>query len=185
MGKESHYSSKKDRVFVRGIQGQYSLKDELKRLRSMPRVIKGKDLMFNDGPQSFSKHFIEPVDGLTQTLHVHLEEYAPGGRTQKHGHVNEAAFYILDGVGYEIHDGVRYDWKAGDVAVVHMNCVHQHFNANPDKPARALVMKPKPMLMFMNMLFQQTVIPRPKEAATPAGEGYVPRHSETNYNHEE
>ena len=34
MGKESHYSSKKDRVFVRGIQGQYSLKDELTRLRA-------------------------------------------------------------------------------------------------------------------------------------------------------
>ena len=63
MGKESHYSSKKDRVFVRGIQGGYSLKDELQRLRSLPRVIKGKDILFNDGPQSFSKHFIEPVDG--------------------------------------------------------------------------------------------------------------------------
>jgi quercetin dioxygenase-like cupin family protein len=185
MGKESHYSSKKDRVFVRGIQGQYSLKDELARLRAMPRVIKGKDLSFNDGPQSFSKHFIEPVDGLTQTLHVHLEEYAPGGRTQKHGHVNEAAFYILDGVGYEIHDGVRYDWKAGDVAIVHMNCVHQHFNASPDKPARALVMKPKPLLMFMNMLFQKSVIPRPTEPATPAGVGFVPRHHETNFNHDE
>jgi quercetin dioxygenase-like cupin family protein len=185
MGKESHYSSKKDRVFVRGIQGQYSLKDELARLRAMPRVIKGKDLTFNDGPQSFSKHFVEPVDGLTQTLHIHLEEYAPGGRTQKHGHVNEAAFYILDGTGYEIHDGVRYDWKAGDVAIVHMNCVHQHFNASPDKPARALVMKPKPLIMFMNLLFQQTVIPRPKEAATPAGVGYVPRHYETNLNHDE
>ncbi|MGZ5084696.1 MAG: hypothetical protein ACXWBZ_15120, partial [Usitatibacter sp.] len=69
---ESHYHSKKDRVFVRGIQGQYSLKEELARLRAMPRVIKGKDLLFNDGPQSFSKHFIEPEDGLTQTLHVHL-----------------------------------------------------------------------------------------------------------------
>ena len=183
MAKESHYSSKKDRVFVRAIQGQYSLKDELARLRAMPRVIKGKDLTFNDGPQSFSKHFIEPVDGLTQTLHVHLEEYGPGGRTQKHGHVNEAAFYILDGAGYEIHDGVRYDWKAGDVAIVHMNCVHQHFNASPDKPARALVMKPKPLIMFMNMLFQKTVITRPTEPA-PGGVGFVPRHHETNFNHD-
>ena len=122
----------------RAIQGDYSLKEELARLRSMPRVVKGRELLFNDGPQSFSKHFIEPVDGLTQTLHVHLEEYAPGGRTQKHGHVNEAAFYILDGKGYEIHDGIRYDWSAGDIAIVHMNCVHQHFNADPDKPARAL-----------------------------------------------
>ena len=42
MGKESHYSSKKDRVFVRGIQGQYSLNDELTRLRSQPRVVKGR-----------------------------------------------------------------------------------------------------------------------------------------------
>ncbi len=182
MGKESHYSSKKDRVFVRGIQGQYSLNDELKRLRSMPRVIKGKDLLFNDGPQSFSKHFIEPVDGMTQTLHVHLEEYGPGGRTQKHGHVNEAAFYILDGKGYEIHDGIRYDWSAGDVAIVHMNCVHQHFNADPVKPARALVLKPKPMVMFMNMLFQKSVIPRPTEP-TPEGRGFVPRHFEENLNH--
>ena len=32
LGNESHYHSKKDRVFVRGIQGQYSLKDELARL---------------------------------------------------------------------------------------------------------------------------------------------------------
>ncbi|HYX90053.1 MAG TPA: cupin domain-containing protein [Myxococcaceae bacterium] len=184
MGKESHYSSKKDRVFVRGIQGQYSLKEELHRLRSLPRVIKGKELRFNDGPQSFSKHFIEPVDGLGQTLHIHLEEYAPGGRTQKHGHVNEAAFYILDGQGYEIHDGVRYDWSAGDVAIVHMNCVHQHFNADPVKPARALVMKPKPMIMFMNLLFQKTVIPRPTEP-TPEGRGFEPRNLEDDFNHPE
>ena len=182
MGKESHYSSKKDRVFVRGIQGQYSLKDELKRLRAMPRVVKGKDLTFNDGPQSFSKHFVEPVDGLTQTLHLHLEEYAPGGRTQKHGHVNEAAFYILDGTGYEIHDGVRHDWKAGDVVVVPNNCVHQHFNGDPHRPARALVLKTKPMYLFMNMLFQKQVEPRPIEP-TPEGAGFEAREEEEDDNH--
>jgi hypothetical protein len=77
---------------------------------------------------------------------------------------------------------VRYDWSAGDVAIVHMNCVHQHFNADPVKPARALVLKPKPMVLFMNLMFQQTVIPRPKEA-TPEGAGFVPRHFEENYNH--
>ena len=81
MGRESHFSSKKARVFVRAIQGDYSLKDELARLRSMPRVVKGRELLFNDGPQSFSKHFIEPADGMTKTLHIHLEEYAPGGKS--------------------------------------------------------------------------------------------------------
>jgi quercetin dioxygenase-like cupin family protein len=182
MGRESHISSRTPRVFVRGIEGDYGLKQELARLRSMPRVVRGRELKFNDGPQAFSKHFVEPVDGLTQTLHIHLEEYAPGGRNQKHGHVNEAAFYILDGEGYEVHDGIRYDWKAGDVAVVHNNCVHQHFNASTTKPARALVMKTKPMFMFMNMLFQKTVEKRPTEPA-PGAEGFEAR-EDSNFNHD-
>jgi gentisate 1,2-dioxygenase len=174
MGTESHYHSKKDRIFVRAIAGEYSLKDELNRLRSQPRVRKGSEIKFNDGPQAFSKHYVEPVDGITQTFHIHLEEYGPGGKSQKHGHVNEAAFYILDGKGYEIHDGIRYEWEAGDIAVVHNNCVHQHFNADKFKPARALVIKTKPMYMFMNLLFQTTVEPRPTEA-TPEGIGFKAR----------
>jgi len=182
MGKESHYASRKDRVFVRGIQGQYSLKDELARLRSMPRVRKGSKIRFTDGPQTFSRHYVEPKDGITQTFHLHLEEYSPGARSQKHGHVNEAAFYILDGEGYEIHDGVRYDWKAGDVAIVHNNCVHQHFNASATKPARALVIKTKPMFMFMNMLFQKQIEPRPAEPA-PGAEGFQARDAEDDFNY--
>jgi quercetin dioxygenase-like cupin family protein len=177
--KTEYYHDKKDRVFVRQIAGADSLNEELKRLRAMPRVRKAKDIKFVDGPQAYSRHYVEPKDGITQTFHLHLEEYGPGGKSQKHGHVNEAAFYILDGRGYEVHDGVRYDWKAGDVAIVHNNCVHQHFNADPERPARALVIKTKPMYLFMNMLFQQQVEPRPREPA-PGGEGFEP-----DYNHPE
>lgn len=132
-----HYHSQKDRIFVRSIQGAYNLTEELERLRSMPRVKKAKEIKFVDGPQAYSRHYMQPKDGVTQLFHIHLEEYGPGGKSQKHGHVNEAAFYILDGDGYEIHDGIRYDWTAGDVAIVHNNCVHQHFNASDTKPARA------------------------------------------------
>ena len=138
MGNESHYHSKKDRTFVRAIAGPYNLKDELTRLRAMPRVRKGRDIKFNDGPQTFSRHYVEPKDGISQLFHLHIEEYGPGAKSQKHGHVNEAAFYILDGTSYEIHDGVRYDWKAGDIAIVHNNCVHQHFNADPAQPVRLI-----------------------------------------------
>jgi gentisate 1,2-dioxygenase len=182
MSNESHYHSKKDRIFVRGMQGHYNLREELKRLRSLPRVRKGSEISFTDGPQCYSRHYLEPKDGLGQTLHIHLEEYGPGGKSQKHGHVNEAAFYILDGKGYEIHDGVRYDWQAGDVAIVHANCVHQHFNADPDKPARALVMKSKPMYLFLNMMFQKMVEARPTEPA-PGAESFTVREREQDYNH--
>jgi mannose-6-phosphate isomerase-like protein (cupin superfamily) len=176
------YHSQKDRVFVRPIQGAYNLTEELERLRAMPRVRKAKEIKFIDGPQTYSRHYVEPKHGITQTFHLHLEEYGPGGRSQKHGHVNEAAFYILDGEGYEIHDGERYGWKAGDIAIVHNNCVHQHFNASDVNPARALVIKTKPMFMFMNMLFQKQVIPRPSEPA-PGGENFSVREEEDDFNH--
>ena len=171
------YHSKKDRVFVRAIQGEYNLSQELVRLRSQPRVRKASEIKFVDGPQAYSRHYVEPKDGISQLFHIHLEEYGPGGKSQKHGHVNEAAFYILDGAGYEIHDGVRYDWRAGDVSIVHNNCVHQHFNADPARPARALVLKTKPMYIFLNLLFQKLVEPRPTTPA-PGAAGFVPRADE-------
>jgi mannose-6-phosphate isomerase-like protein (cupin superfamily) len=180
----THYHSKKDRVFVRGMVGEYNLDAELKRLRDMPRVRKAREIKFVDGPQAYSRHYIEPKDGITQTFHLHLEEYGPGGKSQKHGHVNEAAFYILDGAGYEIHDNQRYDWEAGDIAIVHNNCVHQHFNASETEPARALVIKTKPMFLFMNMLFQKTVEPRQTQAA-PGGAGFRVREEEDDFNHPE
>jgi len=93
--KRLDYHGQTDRVFVRAIAGEYNLTQELARLRSLPRVIKGRQTPFHSGPQQFSKHYLEPKDGLGQTLHIHLEEYAPGGKSQKHGHVNEAVFYIL------------------------------------------------------------------------------------------
>jgi quercetin dioxygenase-like cupin family protein len=184
MGNASHYDPTKKRIFVREISGEYSLKHELTRLRSLPRVVKSTTLQFNSGPQAYSKHYMEPEDGMAQTLHIHLEEYAPGGKSQTHGHVNEALFYILDGKGYEIHDGKRYEWKAGDIAVVHNNCVHQHNNADDHAPARALVIKTKPMYLFMNMLFQYQVEPREPKAA-PGGEDFVVRNDEVNFNHAE
>jgi hypothetical protein len=58
MGNKSHYDPEQERVFVRGISGDYGLKHELNRLRSLPRVQKGTELKFTAGPQAFSKHFM-------------------------------------------------------------------------------------------------------------------------------
>jgi quercetin dioxygenase-like cupin family protein len=167
-------TSRPDRIFVRAITGEYNLTEELRRLRSLPRVHKGVETEFSGGPQHWNKDYLIPKYGQGQTLHIHLQEFAPGGISQKHGHVNEAVFYILDGEGTEVHDGISYDWEAGDIAIVHNNCVHQHFNRSETKPARALVMKTKPMYLFMNMLFQRTIT-QSKKDPSPHGQGYQPR----------
>jgi quercetin dioxygenase-like cupin family protein len=152
------------RLFVRGLSSfTYSLREEFKRLRKVPRVIKGKDLKLKWGPQYFNVDILTPKEKISQVLFAHYVVLAPGGKSQKHGHMNEAMFYILDGKGHEIHDGVRYDWEAGDVVVVGNSCVHQHFNDDPNRPARAIVIKSKPLYLFMNMVMQEVVEEQPKE----------------------
>lgn len=92
-------------------------------------------------------------DFLTQTLQVHFVELPPQSSNHGHGHQNEAAFYILEGAGYEIHDDQRYDWKKDDLVLVHTDSVHRHFNPNDEK-AVALVMKAKCTWMFMGLIQQ-------------------------------
>jgi gentisate 1,2-dioxygenase len=154
------------RLYVRELSSfTYSLREELKRLRKVPRVIKGKDLRLKWGPQYFNVNILTPKEQVSQVLSAHYVVLAPGGKSEKHGHMNEAMFYILDGKGHEIHDGVRYDWEAGDVVIVENSHVHQHFNDDPDRPARAIVVKSKPLYLFMNMVMQEVVEEQPKEPA--------------------
>ncbi|MDP2643939.1 MAG: cupin domain-containing protein [Desulfobacterales bacterium] len=164
----------KPRLYVRQLSGHtYSLAEELKKLRSIPRVTKGKDMKFEKGPQFFNCTILSPMRNSAQSLYAHMVVMAPGGKSQKHGHVNEALFYILDGKGYDVHDGKRADWKAGDVAIVPNATVHQHFNADPDNLVRALIIKTKPFFLFMNMLFQEIVEGQPK-TPVPGHENFKP-----------
>jgi quercetin dioxygenase-like cupin family protein len=88
---------------------------------------------------------------VTQSLQAHFVTLAPGARDKGHGHQNEAFFYILEGHGFDIHDGVRYDWEAGDAVAVHNDSVHWHNNLDPDRGAVILVMKAKPLWLFLGL----------------------------------
>ena len=126
-----------------------------------------KGVAHSSGTKQARTHWrIGPGDEefLTQTLQVHFVEIDGGGRNKGHGHQNEAAFYILQGAGYEIHDGQRYDWKKDDFVFVHTDSVHQHFNPYSET-AVALVVKAKCTWMFMGLLQQGSggPIDRPEE----------------------
>ncbi len=102
-------------------------------------------------------------DFLTQTLQVHFIEIDGHGSNKGHGHQNEAAFYILEGAGYELHDDLRYDWKKDDFVFVHTDSVHRHFNPYDEK-AKCLVVKAKCTWMFLGLLQQGRGGPIDREA---------------------
>jgi quercetin dioxygenase-like cupin family protein len=154
---------KSGRVFLRGLTSDsYGLQEfraaqlAAQRVRSDAVVVDDAKVGHSgDSEQSRTWWRIGPGDDpfLTQTLQVHFVQLPPGSANRGHGHQNEAAFYILEGRGYEIHDGQRYDWSAGDLVLVHTDSVHRHYNPY-DEQATAIVMKAKCAWMYLGMLQQ-------------------------------
>jgi Gentisate 1,2-dioxygenase len=162
----------KKRTFVRALEGTYGeLKEEL---YSQPRIYKTGDMKWKGGPQNFGKKVINPqACKVAQSIETHVDAFAPGGYGQKHGHMNSAVFFVLKGRGHDIHDGRKLPWEAGDALIVENACVHQHLSDDPDDETIVLIMKAKPLFLFMHMIFQKMVDFPPKEPA-PGQEDYAP-----------
>lgn len=160
------------RTFVRALEGTYGeLQEEL---YNQPRVYSAADQEWRGGPQLFDKSIVNPMKtDIAQSIETHISVIAPRGTGQRHGHMNSAIFYCLRGRGYDIHDGRRFDYEAGDIMVVENGCVHQHFNASEDEDLVLLVMKAKPLFLFMHMLFQKIAKYPPKEPV-PGWEDWTP-----------
>ena len=161
----------KKRTFVRALEGTYGeLKEEL---FNQPRIYPTQALNWKGGPHFYGKKVINPQSArIAQSIESHVEVYTPGGESQKHGHMNSAVFLCLKGKGYDIHDGRRIEWEAGDALIVENGCVHQHAAYEPEG-AILLVLKAKPLFLFMHMIFQKMVVFPPKEPV-PGHEDYEP-----------
>lgn len=154
----------KERVFLRGMQsGTYSLTAHRQAVLDAPRVRRGRlpeepgaEVRMENAAGGGEHWILAPGDDpfLTQALQVHYMVLPPGGSNGGHGHQNEAAFYFLEGRGYDIHDGERYEWEAGDLLVVHADSVHRHFNADADRRAVAVVFKAKALWMYLGLVQQ-------------------------------
>jgi quercetin dioxygenase-like cupin family protein len=167
------------RVFLRGITSEsYGLKEFRDRQLAAPRV-REEVAIFDAGKIEGSGDVEESQEGwwkvgpgddpfLTQSLQVHFVRLPPGGSNHGHGHQNEAAFYILEGRGYEVHDDHRYDWEKGDLVLVHTDSVHRHFNPYQET-ATAIVIKAKSAWMYLGMLQQG------RSAPFQEADGYGPR----------
>lgn len=149
------------RTFVHGLTSEdYGLSEQRRSQLEAPRVRGDESDFVVDGTTpgyskgSKARWRLSPDDDpfLSQTLQVHFVDVRPDTIDAAHAHQNEAAFYILSGSGYEIHDGQRYEWEKDDVVLVHTDSVHGH--ASHGELATTLVFKAKSTWMFMGLIQQ-------------------------------
>lgn len=117
-------------------------------------IVKAAEMPWEDSPQGRIKHVVnEKMNTKECALDIYQQFLPPGGRSGKHRHISEELFYVLEGRGYDLHwdmrfdcadqfiwdwdkEPKRFDWEEGDFVYIPPYTIHQHFNADPEKPAR-------------------------------------------------
>jgi quercetin dioxygenase-like cupin family protein len=125
------------------------------------KVVTPEDMPWEMSRQGLLKHLInEEMNTRMETVDAYMQIIPPGSRSGKHRHLAEECLYVLEGRGYDLHQDCdvyfwkpqdevqRFEWEAGDVIYVPPNTIHQHVNADPDRPVR--------LISITNRIFKQT-----------------------------
>jgi quercetin dioxygenase-like cupin family protein len=129
------------------------------------KVVRPQEMPWEMSRQGLLKHLInEGMNTRMETVDAYMQIVPPGSKSGKHRHLAEECLYVLEGRGYDLHQDCdveitddyhwrpqdliqRFDYEAGDVIYVPPNTIHQHFNADPDRPLR--------LISTINRIFKQ------------------------------
>lgn len=120
------------------------------------KIVKPQDMPWEMAKQGLLKHLInEQMNTRMETVDAYMQIIPPGSKSGKHRHLAEECLYVLEGKGYDLHQDCdveitdtyhwkaqdeikRFEWQAGDVIYIPPNTIHQHFNADPERPVRLI-----------------------------------------------
>jgi len=120
------------------------------------KIVHPEEMPWEMSRQGLLKHILnEQMNTRMETVDAYMQIIPPGSRSGKHRHLAEECLYVLEGRGYDLHQDCdveitdtyqwkpqaevkRYEWEAGDVIYIPPNTIHQHFNADPDRPVRLI-----------------------------------------------
>lgn len=123
------------------------------------KVIKPVAQPWENAPHGLIKHLVnEEMNTRAETVDAYMLVIPPGSKSGKIRQLAEQCVYIVEGRGYDEHVDVdlafvddevygwepqnevqRFEWEAGDVVYIPPNTINQHFNADPEKIARVIV----------------------------------------------
>lgn len=120
------------------------------------KVVHPDEMPWEMSRQGLLKHLLnEQMNTRMETVDAYMQIIPPGSRSGKHRHLAEECLYVVEGRGYDLHQDCdveitdtyhwkaqdevkRYEWEAGDVIYIPPNTIHQHFNADPERPVRLI-----------------------------------------------
>jgi quercetin dioxygenase-like cupin family protein len=116
--------------------------DEVDFCREVDHVVREAEEPWEMTRQGKIKWMVHP-DSPVAAKHkwIFFQEIEPGGRSGMHRHLSEELILVLEGNGYDVHDGQRWNWEQGELIIIPSMAAHQHFNTGE---SRALLFSSMP-----------------------------------------
>lgn len=95
--------------------------------------------------------------GVFPSIFLGIQAFNPGEHIAPHRHNSYALYHILQGTGYSVLDGQRFDWKKGDTFACPPMASHEHINTG-DEPAIQYVIQDMPArAMERNLIWEEPI----------------------------
>ncbi len=130
-------------------QGIIGLANEVgERWKGARLFIKSEELEFSTNATGTTAMVVNPRLGFVNSqISSFIREIPVGWKSGVHIHNMEAIIMFIQGTGYTMVEGVKYEWKRGDVITIPPMAKHQHFNTGSEEAARFFAVTTVPLMV--------------------------------------
>jgi quercetin dioxygenase-like cupin family protein len=112
------------------------LREEVQLCKNITHVVRYEEQPWEWTRQGRLKWYVHPkIDSSARRVWLYMQEIPTGSRSGKHRHMMEEQIFVINGRGYDIHDGERWNWQKGDLISIPAMVEHQHFNIDTENAA--------------------------------------------------
>lgn len=100
----------------------------------------------------YAVDYINPLTGTSADLRVGttMQKLPVGFATKAHRHVHSAVYHVLEGSGYTVMNGEKFEWEKGDFFVLPPWMWHEHVNTG-EQDAFLFSINDRPILSLLNL----------------------------------
>ncbi|SDH17243.1 gentisate 1,2-dioxygenase [Alteribacillus persepolensis] len=109
----------------------------------------------NEDPfDGYAIEYINPTTGgpADSRIGTMMQKLLPGQHTKSHRHVHSCIYHVLEGSGYTVIDGEKFEWEKGDFFILPPYSWHEHVNEGQED-AHLFSINDKPVMEKLELEF--------------------------------
>jgi gentisate 1,2-dioxygenase len=104
--------------------------------------------------------YVNPYTGgpMMPTIGGNAQLLRPGEHTQAHRHTMDVVYQVVEGTGYTVINGVRFDWEPQDIFVIPKWAFHEHVNSSKTADACLFSYNDGPVMRSLGLYREEELL---------------------------